>query len=85
MRWDASKPNGQPRRKLDVSRAKERFGFEAKTTSPTGVRKLPISGWPSKGGNKCLLARPGDLLLCLPSHFHYESEDLGRYALGLVG
>ena len=27
--WDTSKPNGQPRRGLDVSRAKEYFGFEA--------------------------------------------------------
>jgi GDP-L-fucose synthase len=27
--WDTSKPNGQPRRKLDVSRARERFGFQA--------------------------------------------------------
>jgi len=30
IRWDTSKPNGQPRRKLDTSRAKERFGFEAR-------------------------------------------------------
>ena len=30
VRWDTTKPNGQPRRKLDVSRAKERFGFEAR-------------------------------------------------------
>ena len=30
IEWDTSKPNGQPRRCLDVSRAKERFGFEAK-------------------------------------------------------
>jgi len=29
--WDTSKPNGQPRRCLDVNRAKELFGFEAKT------------------------------------------------------
>lgn len=29
--WDTSKPNGQPRRGLDVSRAKQLFGFEAKT------------------------------------------------------
>lgn len=29
IRWDASMPNGQPRRCLDVSRAKESFGFEA--------------------------------------------------------
>ena len=28
--WDTTKPNGQPRRCLDVSKAKERFGFEAK-------------------------------------------------------
>jgi GDP-L-fucose synthase len=27
--WDTTKPNGQPRRKLDVSRARERFGFES--------------------------------------------------------
>lgn len=37
--WDTSKPNGQPRRKLDVSRAKERFGFEAKVDFVTGLRK----------------------------------------------
>ncbi len=29
--WDTSKPNGQPRRCLDVSRAKKEFGFEAKS------------------------------------------------------
>lgn len=28
--WDTSKPNGQPRRKLDVSRARERFGFQSR-------------------------------------------------------
>lgn len=31
IQWDVSKPNGQPRRCLDISRAKERFGFEAKS------------------------------------------------------
>lgn len=30
IKWDVSKPNGQPRRCLDISRAKERFGFEAR-------------------------------------------------------
>src|SRR5262245_6509544 len=35
--WDTSKPNGQPRRRLDVTRAKERFGFEARTTFDRGV------------------------------------------------
>ena len=35
--WDTSKPNGQPRRKLEVSRAKEFFGFEAKTPFEVGL------------------------------------------------
>jgi len=30
--WDTTKPNGQPRRQLDVTKAKERFGFEAHTS-----------------------------------------------------
>jgi GDP-L-fucose synthase len=37
--WDASMPNGQPRRRLDVSRAKELFGFEARTTLRDGLQK----------------------------------------------
>jgi len=39
IRWDKSKPNGQPRRKLDTSRAKKEFGFEAKTTFKDGLHK----------------------------------------------
>jgi GDP-L-fucose synthase len=38
IRWDSSKPDGQPRRMLDVSRAKELVGFEAKTDFDTGLR-----------------------------------------------
>jgi GDP-L-fucose synthase len=37
--WDASMPNGQPRRRLDVSRAKELFGFEAATTLREGLAR----------------------------------------------
>jgi GDP-L-fucose synthase len=37
--WDTSKPNGQPRRKLNVTRAKQRFGFEATTDLGTGLRR----------------------------------------------
>lgn len=37
--WDATKPNGQPRRCLDVSRAKELFGFQAKHLLRTGIPK----------------------------------------------
>jgi len=33
--WDASKPNGQPRRSLDVTRARESFGFMAQTNLDT--------------------------------------------------
>ncbi len=37
IRWDSSKPDGQPRRRLDVSRAREYFGFEAKTSFEKGL------------------------------------------------
>lgn len=39
IRWDSSKPDGQPRRCLDVSRAKEYFGFEAKTSFEEGLKE----------------------------------------------
>ena len=37
--WDTSKPNGQPRRKLDISRAKAFFGFEASMNFEDGLRR----------------------------------------------
>lgn len=37
--WDKSKPDGQPRRKLDVSRAFEEFGFKTTTDFKTGLQK----------------------------------------------
>lgn len=37
--WDASKPDGQPRRCLDTTRAKKEFGFEAKTNFEQGLKK----------------------------------------------
>ena len=39
LRWDTSKPNGQPRRKLDVSRAQREFGFVARTDFRAGLRE----------------------------------------------
>ena len=37
--WDSSKPDGQPRRCLDTSRAKEYFGFQAHTNFEEGLKK----------------------------------------------
>ncbi len=37
--WDTSRPNGQPRRMLDVSRARERFGFVARTPFDVGLTR----------------------------------------------
>jgi GDP-L-fucose synthase len=42
--WDTSRPNGQPRRMLDVSRARERFGFVAKVSFDEGLDKT-IAFW----------------------------------------
>jgi GDP-L-fucose synthase len=37
--WDTTKPNGQPRRKLDVTLAEKEFGFRAQTPFGEGLRK----------------------------------------------
>jgi len=37
--WDLSKPDGQPRRRLDTSRAKREFGFAAKVSLEEGLRR----------------------------------------------
>jgi GDP-L-fucose synthase len=37
--WDATKPDGQPRRMLDVSKAEKEFGFRAKTNFENGLKK----------------------------------------------
>lgn len=39
LRWDTSKPNGQPRRALDTSRAEARFGFRAAVNFEEGLRR----------------------------------------------
>lgn len=43
IRWDTGKPNGQPRRCLDVTRAENEFGFKAKTQFEEGLRET--IGW----------------------------------------
>lgn len=37
--WDSTKPDGQPRRLLDTSRAKEKFGFSARTRFREGLKQ----------------------------------------------
>jgi len=37
--WDMTKPNGQPRRMLDISKAEREFGFKAKTSLEEGLKK----------------------------------------------
>ena len=39
IEWDTTKPNGQPRRCLDVSRAKQLFGFQARHRLRDGLKK----------------------------------------------
>ena len=39
LEWDAGKPDGQPRRKLDVERARRAFGFEAQVELEAGLRR----------------------------------------------
>ena len=48
--WDSSMPDGQPRRSLDVSRARERFGFEAEVPLAEGLRRTVDSFMESRVG-----------------------------------
>ena len=43
IKWDTSKPDGQLRRCLDVSRAKEEFGFETRVNFREGLKRT--IGW----------------------------------------
>jgi GDP-L-fucose synthase len=49
--WDIAKPNGQPRRCLDVSRAKDLFGFEAKYRVRDGIPKTVAWFLANRGRN----------------------------------
>ena len=40
IRWDTTQPNGQPCRRLDVSRAEQEFGFRAQMGFDEGLRRM---------------------------------------------
>lgn len=42
IRWDTSKPDGQPRRSLDITRAKEAFGFSPEVSLGEGLRRTIV-------------------------------------------
>jgi GDP-L-fucose synthase len=46
--WDTTKPDGQPRRMLDTSRAQERFGWTAQIPLEEGLRAT-IAWWEREG------------------------------------
>jgi GDP-L-fucose synthase len=54
IRWDTTKPNGQPRRSLAVDRASREFGFRAKTDFSIGLRKT-VEWWVSRGAPRWVL------------------------------
>jgi GDP-L-fucose synthase len=53
VRWDTSMPDGQPRRLLDVSRARALFGFAATTDFEAGLRKTIDWYRTTRGGVRC--------------------------------
>lgn len=66
IRWQADKPDGQPRRSLDVSRAFEKFGFRAQTSLTDGLKQTVAwyesqSAKPAK--SKVLSARPEEVAI----------------------
>jgi len=56
IHWDTTKPDGQPKRRLDVSRAKQEFGFEAKMPFNKGLKKTIQWYWKYSG----ILKEPAD-------------------------
>lgn len=53
--WDTTKPNGQPRRKLDTGRAEREFGFKAQTQFEVGLRRTVE--WYLSHGNTLTMKR----------------------------
>ena len=59
IEWDATKPGGQPRRCLDVTGARELFGFEARTSFEDGLKRT--IGWYAEHRDEILAGRRSGL------------------------
>ena len=57
IRWDTTKPDGQPRRRLDTSRARERFGFQARIGLEEGLRRT-VDWWQAAQAGAAAAQRP---------------------------
>ena len=60
IRWDADKPDGQPRRCLDTSRAKELLGWQAEVGFEEGLRRT-IEWWRAEGRRKVATVEAGEM------------------------
>ena len=56
LKWDATKPNGQPRRCLDVSQAEKEFGFRASTLLEVGLKRTINWYEKERTKNSCMLS-----------------------------
>ena len=70
VRWDASQPDGQPRRMLDTTRARERFGFVATTSFEEGLRRTIdwyVRSLPAKETHPARIAAPDEIAESVPA------------------
>ena len=70
VRWDASQPDGQPRRMLDTTRARERFGFVATTSFEEGLRRTIdwyVRSLPAKETHPARVAAPDEIAESVPA------------------
>jgi GDP-L-fucose synthase len=75
IRWDASKPNGQPRRHLDTTRAARLFGFRARTGFEEGLRRTVE--WYNSNSSWLDHARSGEYRNYYDRHYTRRAETFG--------
>jgi GDP-L-fucose synthase len=70
LKWDVTKPNGQPRRMLDTGRAFERFGFRSTTSFENGLRET-VEWYESRRQEESRVVRASESALA------FASSDVG--------